>query len=98
MKVSSSRQPPPKVTTTAFRLDRLGDTKDLPGESPNRVAAAVAPVTTLRKSRRLQETASVTPRGLSWFTLGNRSGRIGFLAPFRSAEQATAQAAMLLFR
>lgn len=66
MKVSSSRQPPPKVTTTTLRLRDFGDAKAFADERLIRVPAAVAPVTKRKNSRLLQDTASISSRGLRW--------------------------------
>src|SRR5437870_4366264 len=61
--VSSSRQPPPNVTTTTLRL-RLGGAAQADFEKkPNDAPPAVAPVTSDKNSLRLRETDSVTSRG-----------------------------------
>src|SRR5581483_204067 len=53
MNVSSSRAPPPKVTTTIFLA--VVRARVLTGAMLNRVAPALAPVTVRRKSLRFQE-------------------------------------------
>src|ERR1035438_1748614 len=62
MNVSSSRAPPPNVTTTAFRFKDAAQERR--GDSPNSAAPPVAPVTVRRKSRRLPDTASAIAWGL----------------------------------
>jgi len=76
MKVSSSRAPPPNVTTTTLRRLRAA----APGcGKTNRAPAAVAPVTARRNSRRLQETAREASSGLAASNFGKRQRRMRHL-------------------
>src|SRR5579872_2676330 len=63
MKVSSSRQPPPNVTTTARRFRVPGAARAGFEEKLNDARLAVAPVTSRRNSLRLRETDSMASRG-----------------------------------
>src|ERR1700722_2132835 len=73
MNVSSSRVPPPKVTTTAFCPVRMAIARR--GEKADNAVAAVAPVAVRRNSRRLHEMAFSTcledPRSRKHESSGN---------------------------
>src|SRR5580658_3260962 len=85
MKVSSSRVPPPKVTTTAFCPLRIAIARK--GENADSMVAAVAPAVARRNSRRLHEISrSMDSEYLSLFIpkelVCTRScGRFAFLPP-----------------
>ena len=78
--VSSSRQPPPNVTTTTRRLGLRGTARADFAENPN----DVAPVTVLKNSLRLRETDSIASRGFGISGLGC-SGWLLLLAAWLSA-------------
>src|SRR5580658_6379193 len=70
MKVSSSRAPPPKVTTTALRFLGIANARKAVG--PKKVAAEAAPVAARRKVRRLREIAWEISLGLRAFRSARR--------------------------
>jgi hypothetical protein len=67
MKVSSSRAPPPNVTTTALRPRGVAIAHR--GAMIGKALAAAAPVTSRRKVRRLNETVWAISRGLRRFAV-----------------------------